>query len=258
MIAKIPYLRELGVTAVELLPIFHYVAEPGGNYWGYMSATLFSAHPAYASNRGAAETADEFRELVRALHQADIEVILDVVYNHTAELSADGPTLNFRGIDNSTYYFMAGDPPQYLNDAGTGNVLRVGHPVVRNLVIDSLRFWVKEMHVDGFRFDLAAILTRDADGRIRLDDAPIISAMSADPDFADVRLIAEPWDLASSLRRPRLPRLPPISERQLRQLPRRILPLRSSRVRQQAQPGQRARQPRRQQRQPELELRLGR
>jgi glycogen operon protein len=135
--------------------------------------------------------------MVKALHGAGIEVILDVVYNHTAERGPTGPCLSFRGIDNSTYYLLQGDLHTYRDDTGTGNVLRTGHPTVRNLVIDSLRYWVREMHVDGFRFDLASILSRDLDGFIRLGDASIISEISSDPDFADVRLIAEPWDLAT-------------------------------------------------------------
>jgi glycogen operon protein len=197
VVAKIPYLVELGVTAVELLPVYAFVPEPGGNYWGYMPLSFFAPHPAYAASGAPADRIDEFRAMVKALHQAGIEVILDVVYNHTAELGESGPTLSYRGIDNSNYYLLKSDLDTYADDAGTGNVLRVGHPAVRNLVLESLRFWVNEMHVDGFRFDLASILTRDIDGNIRLDDPSIISEISSDPCFADVRLIAEPWDLAT-------------------------------------------------------------
>lgn len=137
------------------------------------------------------------RYVVEAMSARGIEVILDVVYDHTAERGPAGPCLSFRGIDNSTYYLLQSDLQTYRDDTGTGNVLRTGHPTVRNLVIDSLRYWVQEMHVDGFRFDLASILSRDLDGFIHLGDASIISELSSDPDFADVRLIAEPWDLAT-------------------------------------------------------------
>jgi isoamylase len=195
VIDKIPYLRELGVTAVELLPV-HQFDPQERNYWGYMTLGFFAPHQQYAS-AGAAGALDEFREMVRALHEADIEVILDVVYNHTAEAGDDGPTYAYRGLDNSTYYLL--DMPQgtYRNDTGTGNVLRTAHPHVRQMVLDSLRFWAHDMHVDGFRFDLASIFTRRHDGSIDLDDPPIISEISADPDFAHVRLIAEAWDIGT-------------------------------------------------------------
>ena len=135
--------------------------------------------------------------MVRALHEADIEVILDVVFNHTTEGDQDGPTYSFRGIDNTTYYLLEDDRRYYRNDAGTGNVIRADNRFVRTFILDSLRYWVREMHVDGFRFDLASIFTRDADGSIDLSDPPIISAIRADPTLRDVRLIAEAWDLGS-------------------------------------------------------------
>jgi isoamylase len=196
---RIPYLKELGVTAVELLPVFQYCAEAGGNYWGYMPISFFAPHAAYgaAGSADIGAIADEFRALVKAFHQADIEVILDVVYNHTAEQGADGPTLSFRGIDNSTYYALTPDLRSYVDMTGTGNTLRTTHPAVRQLVVESLRYWVQEMHVDGFRFDLAAVFTRRDDGSLDLDAPPILSELSADPELGNVRLIAEPWALGA-------------------------------------------------------------
>ncbi len=195
VIDKIPYLKELGITAVELMPV-HQFDPQERNYWGYMTLGFFAPHQQYAS-AGAEGAADEFREMVRALHEADIEVILDVVYNHTAEAGDDGPTYGFRGIDNSTYYLLDMASGTYRNDAGTGNVLRTAHPHVRQLVLDSLRFWAHDMHVDGFRFDLASIFTRRHDGSIDLEEPAIITEISSDPDFAHVRLIAEAWDVSA-------------------------------------------------------------
>jgi len=196
VIDKIPYLRELGVTAVELMPIFQYDPDEG-NYWGYMPLSFFAPHQGYATVPSAAVAAREFKAMVKALHQAGIEVILDVVYNHTAEAGADGPTYSYRGICNSTYYLMDESMTHYRDDTGTGNVLRSAHPTVRKMIIDSLRFWVREMHVDGFRFDLASIFSRNSDGSINLNDPPVISEITSDEDFADVRHIAEAWDPAS-------------------------------------------------------------
>jgi glycogen operon protein len=192
IVDKIPYLKELGVTAVELMPV-HQFDPQERNYWGYMTLGFFAPEQRYAST-GVDGALDEFREMVRALHAADIEIILDVVYNHTAEAGDDGPTYSYRGIDNGTYYLLDMATGNYRNDAGTGNVLRTIHPSVRQLVIDSLRFWAEEMHVDGFRFDLASIFTRRADGSIDIDDPPLIAEISSDPAFANVRLIAEAWD----------------------------------------------------------------
>jgi glycogen operon protein len=191
VIEKIPYLKALGVTVVELMPVFQYDPDEG-NYWGYMPLTFFAVHQEYA--RDGAAAAQEFRHMVKALHAAGIEVVLDVVYNHTAEGGAEGPTYSYRGICNSTYYLLGPDLMTYRDDTGTGNVLRSAHPAVRKLILDSLRFWVHEMHVDGFRFDLASIFSRNADGSMNLDDPPVISEISGDPDFAGVRLIAEAWD----------------------------------------------------------------
>jgi len=197
VIEKIPYLKDLGITAVELLPVYQYDPQEG-NYWGYMPLNFFAPHQAYGSTPTPESIGDEFRAMVKALHEADIEVILDVVYNHTTENDEHGPNYSFRGLDNGSYYLLeANDFSKYRNDSGTGNVLRAEHPSARKLILDSLRFWVKEMHVDGFRFDLASIFTRNEDGSINTDDPAIISEISGDPDFADIRLIAEAWDLGS-------------------------------------------------------------
>jgi isoamylase len=197
VIDKIPYLKELGVTAVELLPVFQ--RDPGErNYWGYMPLNFFAPHSDYASAGTPVGAIREMREMVRALHEAGIEVILDVVYNHTVEGDEIGPTYSYRGIDNRTYYLLqASAPSRYRNDTGTGNVLHTSNMAVRKMVADSMRHWIREMRVDGFRFDLASIFTRRADGSIDLEDPPMISAINADPEFAHVRLIAEAWDLHS-------------------------------------------------------------
>lgn len=196
VIAKIPYLKDLGITAVELLPVHQYDPQEG-NYWGYMTLNFFSPHHAYSQHPEVCQQMDEFRDMVKALHQADIEVILDVVYNHSSESDQNGPTYSFRGLDNSTYYLLADDQRFYNNDSGTGNVLHTANRYVRRLVVDSLRFWVKEMHVDGFRFDLASIFTRNSDGSVNLEDPPIIADITSDPDFHNIRLIAEAWDVSS-------------------------------------------------------------
>jgi isoamylase len=194
VIEKIPYLQELGVTVVELMPVFQFDPEEGGNYWGYMPLNFFAPHLAYSSAEDARGRLDEFRAMVKALHAGGIEVVLDVVYNHTSEGGASGPAYSYRGIDNGTYYLLKPDG-SYRDDAGTGNVLRTAHPAVRRLITDSLRFWTTEMHVDGFRFDLASVFTRTDTGSISVDEPPILSEISGDPDFANSRLIAEPWDL---------------------------------------------------------------
>jgi glycogen operon protein len=199
VIEKIPYLQELGVTAVELLPVFQSDAEdcpPGQvNYWGYAPVSFFAPHQAYSSRRGPLGPVDEFRDMVKALHRAGIEVILDVVYNHTAEGSLDGPTLSFRGLDNATYYILEPDRSLYANFSGCGNTLNANHPVVRRMILDSLRYWVEEMHVDGFRFDLASILTRDASGHV-LPSPPVLWDIESEPSLAGTKLIAEAWDAA--------------------------------------------------------------
>ena len=192
LIEKIPYLKELGVTIVELMPV-HQFDPQEGNYWGYMTLNFFSPHLTYASKPEEANT--EFKEMVRALHAAGIEVILDVVYNHTAEADQWGPTYSFKGIDNASFYLLTHDVEHpYADFAGTGNTLNCADPFIRNLILDSLRYWVTEMHVDGFRFDLASILTRSEDGSIDWNDPPLLSAIRTDPVLSKARLIAEPWD----------------------------------------------------------------
>lgn len=199
LIEKIPYLQELGVTAVELLPVFQYDAQdcPPGlvNYWGYAPISFFAPHQAYSSRRDPLGPVDEFRDMVKALHRADIEVILDVVFNHTAEGNHAGPTLSFRGLDNSIYYILEQDRTYYANYSGTGNTLKANHPVVRRMIVDSLRYWVEEMHVDGFRFDLASILARDASGAL-MSNPPVLWDIESDPVLAGTKIIAEAWDAA--------------------------------------------------------------
>ena len=198
LIEKIPYLQELGVTAVELLPVFQFDPQeaPLGltNYWGYNPICFFAPHCGYASGDKPLDGLDEFRDMVKALHRADIEVILDVVYNHTAEAGQDGATLSFRGLDNSSYYILEpGDRSRYANYSGTGNTLNANHAVVRRLILDSLRYWVTEMHVDGFRFDLASILSRDVEGR-PVVNPPVLWDIETDPVLSGTKLIAEAWD----------------------------------------------------------------
>jgi glycogen operon protein len=197
LIEKIPYLKDLGITAVELMPVFQFDAQdaPAGleNYWGYSPMSFFAPHGAYSSRGDPLGCLDEFRDMVKALHKADIEVILDVVYNHTAEGSGAGPTFSFKGLDNQFYYLLTDDLSQYADYTGTGNTLNSNFAVVRRMIGDSLRYWVSEMHVDGFRFDLAAVLTRDEHGR-SVHDAPILWDIDSDPVLAGRKLIAEAWD----------------------------------------------------------------
>jgi glycogen operon protein len=199
LIEKIPYLERLGVTAVELLPVFQFDAQdcpPGKvNYWGYAPVSFFAPHEAYSSRRDPLGPVDEFRDMVKALHRAGIEVILDVVFNHTAEGDARGPTLCFRGLDNAEYYILEEDRAHYANYTGTGNTLNANHPIVRRMIVDSLRYWVEAMHVDGFRFDLASILARDASGH-PLRNPPVLWDIESDPVLAGTKLIAEAWDAA--------------------------------------------------------------
>ncbi len=196
---KIPYLQELGITAVELLPVFQFDnqdAPPGRtNYWGYAPISFFAPHAAYSSCKHPLGAMDEFRDMVKALHRAGIEVILDVVFNHTSEGNQNGTTQCFRGLDNSTYYLLGEDRSQYLNFSGTGNTLNANHPVVRRMIVDSLRYWVDEMHVDGFRFDLASILARDASGAV-MENPPVLRDIESDPALAGTKIIAEAWDAA--------------------------------------------------------------
>jgi isoamylase len=196
LVEKIPYLKDLGITAVELLPVFQQDSQEG-SYWGYMPLSYFSPNHSYAISASYESALDEFRGMVKALHAAGIEVILDVVFNHTTEGDENGPTYSYRGIDNGTYYLLEPDMMHYRNDTGTGNTLRCPNPCVRRLILDSLLYWKREMHVDGFRFDLAAIFTRNDDGSVNLDDPPVISEISGVPALQQSRLIAEAWDLAS-------------------------------------------------------------
>ena len=199
VMGKIPYLKELGVTAVELMPVFQFDpqdASPGEvNYWGYAPVSFFAPHQAYSSRQDPLGPLDEFRDMVKALHLAGIEVILDVVFNHTAEGDYNGPTLSFRGFCNSTYYILEQDRSRYANYSGTGNTLNANHPIVRRMILDSLRYWVKEMHIDGFRFDLAAILERDESGQL-MPNPPVLWDIESDPELAGTKLIAEAWDAA--------------------------------------------------------------
>jgi isoamylase len=199
LIEKIPYLQDLGVTAVELLPVFQFDAQdcpPGRiNYWGYAPVSFFAPHQAYSARQDALGPLDEFRDLVKALHRAGLEVLLDVVFNHTAEGDENGPTLCFRGLENRAYYILEPDRARYANYSGTGNTLNANHPIVRRLILDSLRYWVGQMHVDGFRFDLASILARDLQGRL-LSQPPILWDIESDPVLAGTKVIAEAWDAA--------------------------------------------------------------
>ena len=199
LIEKIPYLKELGITAVELMPVFLFDSQDAPpsrvNYWGYAPVSFFAPHPAYSSRQDPLGPLDEFRDTVKALHREGIEIILDVVFNHTAEGDHDGPTLSFRGFDNPTYYILEQDRSRYANYSGTGNTLNANHPIVRRMILDSLRYWVKEMHVDGFRFDLAAILERDESGQL-MPNPPVLWDIESDPELAGTKLIAEAWDAA--------------------------------------------------------------
>jgi glycogen operon protein len=208
LMEKIPYLLELGVTAVELMPVAEFnetsvtrknpqTSERLKNYWGYDPVVFFAPKASYSSAGGLGQQKLEFKEMVRAFHQAGIEVILDVVFNHTAEADQLGPTLCFRGIDNSIFYSLADDKRFYRDFTGTGNSINANHPVVRDHILAALRYWMVEMHVDGFRFDLASVLGRDEDGNL-LTNAPLLERIAEDPVLRDVKLIAEAWDVAGA------------------------------------------------------------
>ena len=203
---KIPYLKDLGVTAVELMPVTDFletdclVRNPENgeqllNFWGYHPISFFALKASYASNPSLGGEVREFKAMVKAFHDAGIEVILDMVYNHTGEGDEQGATFSFRGLDNSIYYLTDQDTGRYLNFSGCGNTMNCNHPVVRDLILDSLRYWVTETHIDGFRFDLASILGRGTDGSV-LANPPLIERIAADPVLANVKLIAEAWDAA--------------------------------------------------------------
>ncbi|MBP6786244.1 MAG: glycogen debranching protein GlgX [Candidatus Promineofilum sp.] len=200
---KIPYLLELGVNAVELMPIQEFDEHESEfinpltgrklmNYWGYSTVGFFAPKAAYAATGHVGMEADELKALVKLLHRNGIEIILDVVFNHTAEGNEKGPTISFRGLDNKVYYMLRPDG-SYQNFSGTGNTLNCNNPVVRNLVLDALRYWVSEYHIDGFRFDLASILGRDAEGN-PLANPPLLESLAHDPVLGRTKLIAEAWD----------------------------------------------------------------
>ncbi len=197
VIEKIPYLKDLGITAVELLPVFAFDPEdaPVGlkNGWGYQPLAFFAPHPQYSSRKEPLAALDEFRDMVKALHRAGIEVILDVVFNHTAEGGVNGPTISFRGLSNETYYILGKDKATYDDFTGCGNTLNANESIVRRLILDALSYWVEEMHVDGFRFDLASILSRDEDGT-PMANPPILWDIESDPVLSTIKLIAEAWD----------------------------------------------------------------
>ncbi|MDR2508835.1 MAG: glycogen debranching protein GlgX [Candidatus Ancillula sp.] len=196
----IKYLKELGITALELMPIHQFINDPSlkdrglNNYWGYNTIGFFAPHNKYAAYGDLGEQVNEFKQMVKVMHDNDIEVILDVVYNHTAEGNHLGPTLSFKGIDNSAYYRLVfGDSQHYFDTTGTGNSLLMSSPYALQLIMDSLRYWVQEMHVDGFRFDLAATLARQFHDVDKL--SAFFDIIQQDPVISQVKLIAEPWDL---------------------------------------------------------------
>ena len=203
IIEKIPYLKDLGVNALELLPLHEFneqevlhvnpeTKQKLHNYFGYSTVNFFSPMNRYASRTEGDQALNEFKSMVKELHKNGIEVILDVVFNHTFEGNEKGPVASYKGLDAKAYY-MINDQGNYLNFSGCGNTFNCNHPITRELIIDALRYWVLEMHVDGFRFDLAPILNRAADGT-PLDNAPLVEAISHDPILASTRLIAEAWD----------------------------------------------------------------
>ena len=207
LIEKIPYLRDLGITAVEFLPIqefneMEYFLENVNrrdlrNFWGYSTLAFFAPNGRYAHAGVHGQQVREFQKMVVALHKAGIEVILDVVFNHTGEGGDGGPTYSFRGIDNAIFYMMEENRPHYKNFSGCGNTVNSNHPVVRKFIMDCLRYWVMHMHVDGFRFDLASVLTRGPDGKI-LPNPPIVEDIAEDPALRDTKIIAEAWDAAGT------------------------------------------------------------
>ncbi|WPD22157.1 MAG: glycogen debranching protein GlgX [Candidatus Electrothrix scaldis] len=201
---KIDYMKALGITAVELMPVTEFDEtectfrnpvsnERLRNFWGYSPLSFFAPKASYSSD--SAHPLQEFRDMVKTLHRAGIEVILDIVFNHTSEGGWDGPTTSFRGIDNPIYYLLDSQTKEYLNFSGCGNTCNCNHPIVRNLIMDALHWWVVEMHVDGFRFDLASILGRDQYGHV-LSNPPVVEMIAEDPILANTKIIAEAWDAA--------------------------------------------------------------
>ncbi len=204
VIEKIPYLKSLGITAVELMPVhefpilgFNGHKFPRPNFWGYDPMAFFSPHRGFAAGKEPGCQVREFKEMVRALHQAGIEVILDVVFNHTCEGNEHGPTLSFKGLENQVYYVLEHGGSRYANYSGCGNTFNANHPVARELIFHCLRHWVQEYHVDGFRFDLASILSRDRYGNL-VANAPLVDLIAEDPLLSNTKLIAEAWDAAGA------------------------------------------------------------
>lgn len=197
VVEKIPYLKELGVTAVELLPVQQFDEQDAPpsltQYWGYAPVSFFAPHRGYTSSAEPLAPIFEFRDMVKHLHRAGIEVILDVVFNHTAEGGQSGPTLCFRGLENRAYYILRPDRAEYADYTGCGNTVKGNHSVTRRMIIDCMHFWVQEMHVDGFRFDLASVLARDTYGQ-PLTDPPLLWEIESDPVLAGTKIIAEAWD----------------------------------------------------------------
>ncbi|QDV70005.1 Glycogen debranching enzyme [Rosistilla carotiformis] len=203
VIEKIPYLKSLGVTAVELMPVHEFPIEATNgeklerpNYWGYDPMAFFAPHRGYAAGKQPGAQVNEFKEMVKALHAAGIEVILDVVFNHTCEGNEQGPTLSFKGLENSVYYILS-EQEHYTNYSGCGNTVNGNHPVVREMIFHCLRHWVHNYHVDGFRFDLASILSRDRHGNL-VPNPPMVELIAEDPMLADTKIIAEAWDAAGA------------------------------------------------------------
>jgi glycogen operon protein len=204
VIEKIPFIKDLGVTSLEFLPVQEFneneyirvnpsTGKKLTNYWGYSTASFFSLLGSYSSDKRPGAQVREFKEMVRELHKAGIEVILDIVFNHTAEGNEQGPTISFRGLDNSIYYILNENRRYYQNYSGCGNTMNCNHPVVRTFIMDCLRYWVMEMHVDGFRFDLGSILGRDQNGNL-LENPPTLERIAEDPVLNSTKIIAEAWD----------------------------------------------------------------
>lgn len=197
LIEKIPYLKKLGINAVELMPVQQFDEQdaipPLKNYWGYSPVNFFSPHCGYSADKSPLGPINEIRDMVKALHKAGIEVILDVVFNHTAEGEPDGPIYSFKGFENKAYYILKENKGNYADYTGCGNTFNANHSIVRRLIRDALRFWVAEMHIDGFRFDLASVLSRDENGK-PLENPPILWEIESDPVLAGTKLIAEAWD----------------------------------------------------------------
>jgi glycogen operon protein len=204
IIEKIPHLKSLGITAIELMPVHEFpILSPQGkrlerpNYWGYDPMAFFAPHRGYAVGEEPGAQVREFKEMVKALHQAGIEVILDVVFNHTCEGNELGPVLSFKGLENRVYYMLANGGSRYANYSGCGNTINGNHPIVREMIFYCLRHWVHNFHIDGFRFDLASILSRDRQGNL-MPNPPLIEAIAEDPMLADTKIIAEAWDAAGA------------------------------------------------------------